>query len=196
MKLYNQITKQIAKELKVELTHEEEQLLTKSDVVDREAYEAYLRGNNYAEDLSHESLIKARDYLNTAIEKDPDWAPLYGAMATVWLFIGSIGVESPEIAVPVVYEYLNKAFELDPDLAEAHYVNTFMAFAAEWDWEKAEKEFLNALAINPNHVFSRIHYSHMLYILQRPDEAQMQADLAYRLDPLNSLIQSTYAFTL
>jgi tetratricopeptide (TPR) repeat protein len=36
----------------------------------------------------------------------------------------------------------------------------------------------------------------MLYILQRPDEAQMQADLAYRLDPLNPLIQSTYALTL
>ena len=196
LNFYKRITKQIAGEVKVELTPEEERLLAKSSVVDREAYKAYLRGNTYAEDLSHESLIKARNYLNSAIEKDPSWAPLYGAMATVWLSIGSMGVESPEIAVPIVYEYLNKALELDPDLADAHYVSAFMAFAAEWDWEKAEKEFMKALAVNPNHVFSRIHYSHMLYILQRPEEGLAQAKRAINLDPLNPLIQSTYALTL
>ena len=196
LNLYSKITKDIADRINVALTPEEEQLLAKSRTIDKEVYDAYLKGYSYIEDLSHESLLKARDYLNRAIEKDPDWAPLYAAMATIWLSIGSMAVESPEIAVPIVYENLNKAIELNPDLAEAHYVSASMAWTAEWDWEKAEKEFLKALSINPNHALSRIHYSHMLYILQRPEEGSAQANRAYKLDPLNPIIQSTYGLTL
>ena len=196
LNLYNKVTKEISNEINVLLTPEEVQLISRSRTVDREAYDAYLKGFKYAGDLSPASLIRAREYLNKAIEKDPDWAPLYAAMATIWLSIGSSGVESPEIAVPIVYENLNKALKLDPDLVDAHYGCAFMAWTAEWDWEKAEKEFLKALAINPSHSISRIHYSHMLYILQRSDEGLAQAKRAYHLDPLNPLIQSTYGVTL
>jgi TolB-like protein/Tfp pilus assembly protein PilF len=196
LNLYNTVTKEISKEINVILTPEEERLLAKTRTVDKEAYDAYFKGYSYIDDLSHESLFKARDYLNSAIEKDPDWAPLYAAMATVWLSIGSMAAESPEIAVPFVYENLHKALELDPDLAEAHYVSATMAWTAEWDWEKAEKEFLSALANNPNHALSRIHYSHILYILQRPEEGSAQANRGYKLDPLNPIIQSTYGVAL
>jgi TolB-like protein len=196
LNLYNRITKKVADEIMIELSPEEERLLAKSRTVDREAYDAYLMGYSYIEDLSPESLFKARDYLNSAIDKDPEWTPLYAAMATVWLSIGTMGAESPEIAIPMVYENLNKANELNPDLVEIHYVSAFMAMMAEWDWEKTEKEFLQALAINPNHVLSRMHYSHLLYLLQRPEEAMAQANLAYKLDPLNPLIQNEYAWAL
>ena len=67
---------------------------------------------------------------------------------------------------------------------------------AEWNWENAENEFLKSIGVDPNHVFTRIHYAHFLYILQRPKEAKIQAELAYRLDPKNPLIQSTYGLTL
>ena len=37
-----------------------------------------------------------------------------------------------------------------------------IAHLMEWDWEKSEKEFLKALAINPNDSLSRIFYSQLL----------------------------------
>ena len=194
--LYNTITKQIADEIKIELTPEEKRLLARSRTVDREAYDAFLKGYNYAGDISHESLLKAREYLNSAIEKDPDWAPLYSSLATVWLGTGGFGIEPLEIAYPKVYENTKKAIELDPDLTEAHYINAWLAATAEWDMEKAENEFLKALANNPNHAISRMHYSWLLYALQRPEEAKNQADLAYKLDPLNPLIQCIYGVAL
>ncbi len=83
LNLYNTVTKEISDEINVLLTPEEVQLITSSRKVDREAYDAYLKGFNYAGDLSPASLIRARQYLNNAIEKDPDWAPLYAAMATI-----------------------------------------------------------------------------------------------------------------
>ena len=193
--LYNLITKQIAEEVKVELTPEEDRLLAKSTIVDREAYDAYLKSQPFG-DLSPESLLNAREYLNVAIEKDPDWAPLYVRMATIWIGMATMGPESPEIAIPKTYENLDKALQLDPDLDEAHYLSAFLAFTTEWNWEKSEIEFLKALAINPNHALARMHYSYILYFLQRPEEGLAQAKLAYKLDPMNPLIQTSYGHIL
>ncbi|MGW8314549.1 MAG: tetratricopeptide repeat protein [Bacteroidales bacterium] len=196
LNLYNRITKKVADEIMIELSPEEERLLAKSRTVDREAYDAYLRSYQYWDDVSFESLKKAREFLNSAIEKDPDWAPLYAGLAEVWIGISQMGYESPETGVPKIFENLNKAIELDPDLAKAHYLNALIAYLAEWDWEKSEKEFLKAIAINPNDAFSRMYYGHLLYILQRPEEAAVQVQLAYELDPLNTIIQVTYTYAL
>lgn len=134
-------------------------------------------------------------YFSINIYKDPDWAPLYAAMGYVWYIMGGLAVESPDISYPKAYEYTEKAIKLDPNLAEAHHISAVIAWAAEWNWEKAEKEILEALTINPNHSLSRMYYSLILFTLQRPDEAIKQADIAYRLDPLNPFIQSIYGMT-
>ncbi|GAH38687.1 unnamed protein product, partial [marine sediment metagenome] len=114
LNLYNQITKQIADEIMIELTPDEERLLAKSRTVDREAYDAYVRSHQYWDDFSEESLNKALEYLNSAVEKDPEWAPLYIGLAKVWMGLVQIGFESPPVAYQKVNENLNKALELDP----------------------------------------------------------------------------------
>ncbi len=191
--LYNQVTKQIADEIMIELTPQEERLFAKSRTVDREAYDDYLRSYQYWDDLSQESLNKGLEYLNLAVEKDPDFAPLYVGLSQVWGGLAQTGFESPEIAGPKAFEYLNKALELDPDLPEAHAMSAGIAVWAEWDWEKGEKEYLKALELNPNDVMSRVFYGHLLMILQRPEEALSQAQLAVELDPLNPLVLSLAA---
>ncbi len=188
LSLYSQITRQIANEIKVELTPGEKQLFARSRTVDREAYDAYLKGYYYVDDASEESLKKSREYLNSAVEKDPDWAPLYTGLTTVWLTIAQMGYEPPEIAAPKIFENLNKALELDPNNADSHCISATVALLSEWDWEKGEKEFLKALAINPNDARTRIIYAHLLSILQRTDEALIQGQLAIDLDPLNPLM--------
>jgi TolB-like protein len=120
---YKGVTKQIAKEINIKLTPEEERLLSKSRIVDREAYNAYLMGLDFLEDASKESLIKARDYLDRAVQKDPDWAPLYSGLTVVWASIAQMGFEPPEIAGPKIFENLNKALELDPEDAEPHFIS-------------------------------------------------------------------------
>ena len=193
---YKGVTKQIAKEINIKLTPEEERLLSKSRIVDREAYNAYLMGLDFLEDASKESLIKARDYLDRAVQKDPDWAPLYSGLTVVWASIAQMGFEPPEIAGPKIFENLNKALELDPEDAESHFISGLMAFLNEWDWEKAEKEYLKALSINPSHALARVTYAQLLSALQRPDEARTQGRLGINLDPLNPMTQIQYAASL
>jgi tetratricopeptide (TPR) repeat protein len=97
---------------------------------------------------------------------------------------------------PKILENLNKAMELDNDISDIHYLNAWIAYN-EWNWKKSEEEFLKALAINPNHSHARLIYSYLLtFVLQRHDEAQAQAELAYSLDPLNPIIKLGYALCL
>ena len=56
LNLYNRITKQIADEVMIELTDDEISLLSKSRTVNKEAYDAYLMGRYYWDDLSLKSL--------------------------------------------------------------------------------------------------------------------------------------------
>lgn len=196
LSLWNRIAKQIADEVKVELTPEEERLLTKSIIVNREAYDEYLKSQEFWGDLSLEALNKAKNYLKSAIDKDPDWATLYSSMAQVWISLAQMNYESPEIAGPKIFENLNKALELDPNNAYVHFTNGMTAFLTEWDWEKAEMELLKALAANPNDAMSRVIYAQLLGCLQRPGEALTQGRLAIDLDPLNPLIQVFYAAVL
>jgi adenylate cyclase len=191
--LYNQVTKQIADEVKVKLSPEEQRLLSRSMIVNRDAYDAYLNSQFYWNDFSRESLYKALDLLNSAVEKDPGWAPLYAGLAKVWLGIQQTGFEPVSVTSQKIYENLNKVLELDPDLSDAHFIRGEMAFLIEWNCEKGETEYLKALAIDPNDVFSRIFYAQLLSVLQKPDEALKQGQIAIKLDPSNPIIQSTYS---
>jgi len=193
LNLYNQVTKQIADEVMIELSEDEKSLLSRARTVDLEAYDAYLRGHQYWDDLSEESLNKALEYLTFAVEKDPDWAPLYDGLAKVWGGRMQMGLVPPSIAMPLIYENLDKAFELDPEFAGSHFTNATFGVWAEWNWDKGEKEFLKALGINPNDAMSRIYYAHLLAILQRFDEALVQGQLAVELDPMNPLILALFA---
>ena len=196
LNLYNRIARKIADELKVNLTLQEETLLAETRIIDPEAYDSYLMGIYLLEDFNLESLNKAREYLNSAIEKDPDWAPLYSSLAQVWSTLALMNFESPEIAGPKIFENLNKALELDPNNAYVHFTSGMTAFLTEWDWEKAEMELLKALAANPNDAMTRVIYAQLLGCLQRTDESLAQGQLAIELDPLNPVVQALYGAVL
>jgi len=196
LNLYSKITKEIANDLMVELTPREERLFARSRTVDRGVYDAYLRSQQYLDDLSLESLNEAREYLNIAIEKDPDWVPLYSSLAMVWMSLAQNSFESPSVAYQKAYEYIEKALKLDPDHADTHFIIAHTAWLNEWDWTKAEKEFLKAMATNPNDVWTRMWYAHLLGCLQRHDEALTQAQLASDLDPLNPFVQTMFSVVL
>lgn len=57
----------------------------------------------------------------TGIEIDSGWAPPYSGLAKVWAGLAQMGIASPEIARPMIFENINKALKLDPDFAASHY---------------------------------------------------------------------------
>ncbi len=179
------IAESIAEELKAVISPEEKRLIEKIPTADLGVYDQYLKARSYAYDGRSESMNKAVEFLNSALRKNPGWAPLYAGLAEVWMWIQQGGYESPSVTGPKILENLNKAMELDPDISGIHYLSGLVAQWVEWDWGKSEKEFLKALAINPNDALSRAFYAQLLLILHRKEEALAQKELAISLDPLN-----------
>jgi tetratricopeptide (TPR) repeat protein len=196
LNLYNRIAKQIAEEVKIGLSPGEEQRLAESRTVDPEAIDAYLKGQFHRERLGREDLDSAQHYFQIAIKKDPDWADPYVAMARVWGVRAGFRYTPQAEAIQKRYEYLNKALELDPNSAKVHYLKAGTAVWTEWEWEKAEKEFLIALELNPNDALSRVYYAHFLMIMRRTNEALDHANLAVELDPMRSLVQGLYGVVI
>ncbi|HUX59127.1 MAG TPA: tetratricopeptide repeat protein [Bacteroidales bacterium] len=197
MNLYNRITKQIADEVKIELTTDEESLLAENRTVNPEAYDAYLMGKFFWEKLDPESVQKALEYFQLAVQIEPEWADPYAGLANAWSTFGTFFRTLPKsVTLPKTYEYLNKALELDPNSAQAHYVKAIFAVWTEFDWEKGEKAFLKSIELNPNDALCRLYYAHLLMILRRSEEAIHQANLGLRLDPLKPLVLGLYAVVM
>lgn len=194
--LYNQVTKKIAEEVKVNLTPQEQTLLSESQTINKDAYDAYLKGLYYFDQFTPESIQMTLEYFNKAISIDPDWAPPHAGIAYYWIAIRQFGLAPATVTIPNIYENINKAFELDPNSANTQYVSALASVWTGFNWEKGEKELLKVLEINPNDAFSRVYYAHLLMILKKDEEAKMQGSMALDNDPLNPMIQALYAMVL
>ena len=189
LNLYSKVTREISKEINVLLTPKEENMLAESRTVDPEAYDAYLMGQYYWEKLDRKSMEKAVEYFELAIEKDPEWADPYAGLANAWSMFETFFRSLPKSeTIPIAYKYLNKALELNPNSAQAHYVKALIMVWYEFDCKQGEEEFLKSLESQPNDALCRMYYSHLLGILRRYDEAEIQANLAVKMDPLKPLV--------
>ena len=196
MNLYNRVTKQIADEVKVQLTPKEEQLLAESITINTEAYDAYLKGLYYWDQFTPEALQLALEYFNRAIEADPEWAQPYAGVAYYWVAIHQFSLAPSSVTIPNIYENLNKAIELDPNSSFVHYVSALVSSWTDWNWEKTEMEFLKVLEMNPNDAFGHMYYAHFLSCQRRIEEANSHCRIALDLDPLNPMIQALSTMVL
>ncbi|MDX2413639.1 MAG: hypothetical protein QNK33_00485, partial [Bacteroidales bacterium] len=192
----NRIVRKVADELKVNLTLQEETLLAESRIVEPDAYDAYLEGVYYSDKFSPDSWPVAIERFKKAIEIEPDWAAPYAGLASVGLRMNQKGVGSESDRIRMIYENLNKALDLDPNSAQAHHSAASTAAWIEFDWKKAEKEFLKAIELNPSLAGSHIFYAHVLTILRRTDEALYHGKLSVELDPENPFTLGLYVVVL
>jgi adenylate cyclase len=196
LNLYKRIISKVAGELKVNLTLQEETLLADSRIVDPDAYDAYLKGMAYVEKFSPEAWSVAIESFEKAIEIEPDWAAPYEGLSRVGNFMNQAGIGSESDRLRMIYENLNKALELDPNSAEAHSGTAGVAAWIEFDWKKAEKEFLKAIELNPSQARSHSFYAHVLTILRRTDEALYHGKLSVELNPEDAFTLGLYAVVL
>ena len=58
----------------------------------------------------------------------------------------------------------------------------------DWDWQTAEREFRQAIALNPSYATAHHWYAEHLMWRGRFDEALRESELARELDPLSLII--------
>ncbi|PYV72468.1 MAG: hypothetical protein DMG96_26090 [Acidobacteria bacterium] len=182
LSLQKQVASAIADQIRIELTPHEQAVLRNVRSVDPEAYEDYLKGRFFFN--KRNSNEKAQSYFQQAIEKDPNYPPPYTGLADIYQLS-----DNPRLAK----ESVQKALELDNELAEAHNSLAELLYRFNRDWAGAEKEFKRALELDSNYAPAHHWYSMYLAFLGRRQQALAEAQKAYELDPLSPVVGANLA---
>ncbi|NNE03589.1 MAG: hypothetical protein HKN52_10520, partial [Eudoraea sp.] len=194
--VYSAVARSIAGEINISLNVDDEQRLSKNTDIDPEAYEAYLRGLYYAENLTPESLDRALVYFEKALSIEPNYALAYVGKAWVWGAYIQQGIKSRNIAGPKAKEAADNALRLDSELVDIHRLRAIRYTWAEFNWEQAEKAFHKTFEIDPNNAFALAYYSHFLSFMGQAEEGLVYGEKATTIDPLNVLYQALHGMAL
>ncbi len=188
--LQRRVAMDVATQIEVELTEDDEDRLADSPVVNREAYELYLQGRFNWNKRTDESLQKAITCFKRAVEIDPNYALAYAGLAESYIVLTTWGTTvHPDELYPKAREMAEKALELDDKLAPAHAVLGGITHEYGWDWRTAERHFLRAIELNPNYATAHQWYAELLASTVRLDEAIEQIRFAEELDPFSPIIK-------
>jgi TolB-like protein/DNA-binding winged helix-turn-helix (wHTH) protein/Flp pilus assembly protein TadD len=193
--LQNEVARNIADQIRINLKPQEQAALQKLTVVNPDAYEAYLKGRYFWNKRTADGLSKAIDYFNEAIEKKSDYAEAYAGLADSYALAGDwkYGLLAPSEAYPKTKAAATKAIELDGTLGEPHISLAFCLDNFEWDPESAGKEFTRGIELSPGYATGHDWYGWHLAASGRHNEAITEVQKALQLDPLSSSIAADLA---
>jgi eukaryotic-like serine/threonine-protein kinase len=188
--LQSEVAQAIAREIQVKLKASQRVKLPKAGQVNPEAYEAYLKGRYYWNKRTREGFQKAIEYFQQAIEKDPSYARAYAGLADSFVLLGSApyAVLPPMEVMPKAKAAAMKALEMDDTLMEAHTSLGRARCLYDWNWADAEREFKEAISLNPGYSTAHQWYSIHLSLMGRHTEAIREAACASELDPLSLIV--------
>ncbi len=190
MTIQAEIAKQITDNLRLRLTGEEQQRLTKRYTDNPEAYQLYLKGRYYSNQLTIEGCKKGIELMHQAIDLDPTNALAYAGLADAYADASSVCLPANE-ALPHVKAAAEKALKLDDTLVEAHTMLAVIKANFEWNWAEAEKEFKRTIELRPS--YARAHQAYGLFLMMqgRTDEAIAEMTRAHDLDPLTNSLSAS-----
>jgi TolB-like protein/Flp pilus assembly protein TadD len=194
--IQSRVIRTVAAELGVTIPPEIDQILTIDRPVDPIAYEAYLEGRKWWNMEGPQSIQKALESFQRAIEIDSTIALAYAGVGDCYVIMGCHGMGRPHEVYPRARKAINKAMKLDPTLAEAHTALAHMVWEYDWDFETAEDEFKKAIDLNPSYATAHHIYGGFLITEGRTDESAKQMKIARDLDPLSQRLQADVAMTL
>ena len=186
--LQDDIGNQIVQHLRIRLTRQERQRLSRPITSDAEAYQLYLKALYESNQRTDQSTAQALNFFKEAIAHDPNFTLAYVGLAETYSIRVNWGYMSNADVGGKEKEAVLKALELDPNLAEAH-VALGSTKADEFDWHAAEDEFRRAIELKPGNAAAHKSCALMLMALKRNSEAGIELHRARELDPLSAVLK-------
>jgi len=160
------------------------------------AHNLYLQGRYHLNQRTEEGLQKALDFFEKAVLEDPRFAQAHSGLADAYGLCAHYAVRRPVDVWTKAASSAATAVMLDGNSSEAHTSLAHVRSTQDWDWFGAEREFLRAIALDPN--YSTAHHWYAMSCLvpmERLDEAREQMQQAQALDPVSSIIARDLAMT-
>ena len=183
--LQSNVSRAIAQEIQLELTPDEQQRLEAIQTVKAGSYEIYLRALYLLNRRTTESIAQSRELFETLARSDPSFALGHAGLADALTLQASRAVEAPDVLWPAARRSVDRALELDPELAAAYSTRGVIQSFYEWDWLGAGRSYEQALRLGPGDAVARQRYGIYLSRVGRHEEAIQELDRAFEADPLS-----------
>jgi tetratricopeptide (TPR) repeat protein len=181
----------VASSLGLWLSSSDWEFLAKRQTRDPEAFDLYMRGQHYLSKRDQTNIRKAIEFFSRAADRDPVSAEAHAGLAESYALLSTVayGPEPTREVIAKARAAARQALKIDGTLCEAHTALGIVQLRYDWDWEEAEKEFRQAIELNPDYAPARFWYSILLMVLGRNDEAIAQSETARELEPFSPLTQ-------
>jgi tetratricopeptide (TPR) repeat protein len=177
------VSEKVAGTLLKDLTGEERKLLAKRYTENTRAYFLYVRGLQYYDQRTRDSIEKARQYFRQAIDLDPNYSLAYTGLTQVYSACANLYIYPPKEVMPKAKAAAEQALRLDDSLAEAHTALAITIYYGDWNFKAVEKEYKRALELDQNSAITYRVYAHFLKNMGRFDEALEANQRSLMLDP-------------
>jgi len=177
------LARDIALQINLKLTPEDENRMAGGGKVIPEAYQAYLEGLKKLDSRDPSGVIVSMDKFERAIEIDPGFGPAHAGLAKTYANMGFNSVMLPAEAYPLAKEEAQKALILDPSNEDARITLVRIRVDQDWDFNGAEGEYKQLIEKNPNNVSVYAFYTELLVALGRFDDALVMNRRSIELDP-------------
>jgi serine/threonine protein kinase len=192
----DEISTEISNRLRLKLTGQDQEKLTKRYTENADAYRFYLKGRYFWNQRLTESLKKAAEFFEQAVAVDPLYAKAYSGLADCYTMLSIYHELSPQEAFPRATAAARRATEIDDELAEAHASLGFIQLYYDWSWPSAEEQLRRAIRLNSAYASAHQWLGFLLGLTSRLEDAIGEMELARQRDPFSASINVTTVYPL
>jgi DNA-binding winged helix-turn-helix (wHTH) protein/TolB-like protein len=173
-----------------------EMLARRHGTSDPDAYVLYASGSYAFSRLTEPTLLQAIDFYQQAVTKDPNYARAYAGLADSHSLLAVIGARAPNEAFPHARAAVDKALELDPQLAPAYVARGQIRAVYDFDSRGALEDLNRAAELDPE-LSSIYFYRGILYWRQGDlERSRQEFQRSHQLDPGGFASPAAAALTL
>ena len=194
--LQKDVARAVAREIKVTLTPQDVTRLASVNDVNQAAYDAYLRGVQYAGQQTDEGQRKSIESLEQAVRLDPGYAAAHARLALSYATYYMGGGLEPREYFPKARAAALASLAIDDTVSDAYVALGTTALNYDWNWPEAARHYEKAIALNPSSAPAHERYGAYLHSLGRFDDALEERKLARNLDPLSAFRAADVGYPL
>jgi TolB-like protein len=187
--IQEKVSKSIANELKLKLSIEEKNRVFERPVKNILSYEYYLKAKQEIYNFTGESISKAIVYLQKALGIEGDNSCLYAELAHAYYQFWNMGIRIEEDDLEKANEYVKKAFELDNESPDGHFVSGLLEITGG-DAKLSISHFKKVLQKSPNHT-NALTWICMVYgLLGFSEKTNYYFNRLSQIDPFSPFIEN------
>jgi TolB-like protein/Flp pilus assembly protein TadD len=185
IQIQDELGKAIAQQIQVEISTGDTGARQQTQILD--AYDPYLLGRHFWNQLTPSAIRKSIDYFQSAIAKDSSYALAFSGLADAYYILPITSDVAALDVWPLASKAAVEAARLNGSLSEAQTSAGMVNFWLDWDWDGAAQRLRRAIQLNPNNAAAHRCYAQVLSNSGHHTEALAEIAIARNLDPFSPI---------